>query len=391
MSFSLIFAVILLFGWGGGRLMKYLGLPPVLGMILGGVLISLLFGAKVPSSLWGVESFLKSLALIVILLRAGLGINRKMLLQNSKTVILMSFLPCLIEAATLCYALMHIFSFSFTVAGLTAFMLAAVSPAIIVPSMLDLREKGYGARKQVPTIILAGASVDNVLAITLFYLFIEHFKSGLGYGFKDLAHIPFAIGLGIGIGLIAGLVLVWFFRKLKVIRATEKVIILLGLCLVLLELGDMIHIAALLGAMTVGYVLFEKENQIAHEMAAKLNKIWVLAEIILFVLIGMSLNPSLLRQVGWKGLLVIFIGLGFKTLGVILATAFSPLNKREKAFCIMAYLPKATVQAALGSIPLSLGMPEGATILALAVLAILVTGPLGMLLVNKYGARLLQQ
>ncbi|MDZ4183318.1 MAG: cation:proton antiporter, partial [Candidatus Cloacimonadaceae bacterium] len=332
--------------------MGYLSLPAVIGMIFAGILIGVCFGGLIPQSLYGVEPFLKSMALIIILLRAGLGINRKMLQKTGKTALLLSFVPCMFEGITLMLAFHYLMGFSFEVAGIAAFMLSAVSPAVIVPSMLDLKERGYGANKQVPTLILAGASVDDVFAITMFSIFLKLQLSGQRNLTADLLHIPYSIGMGILLGLVLGFLLVKFYRHYyHKIRATEKVLVLLGLCLVLVEFGDMIQIASLLGAMTIGYVLFERENRVAKEISQKLSKLWIFAEIVLFVLIGISLKPSSVVDAGWKSLAIIFIGLAARSVGVILATAFSKLNKREKLFCVIAFLPKATVQAALGSVP----------------------------------------
>lgn len=389
MSFSTIFAFILLLGWLGGRMFKRIGLPSVLGMLMAGILLGSILNRNLPASLVAVEPFLKSFALLVILLRAGLGINRKILKQTGITAILMAAVPCLVEGAALYLAFRYVLAFSASVAGMTAFMLAAVSPAVIVPSMLNLKELGYGANKEVPTIILAGASLDDVFAITLFSIFRRMYCEGSGFAFAEMLHIPWSIIAGIGIGSGLGILLLLMFRSIKQIRATEKVIVLLALSLVMIEIGDHYQIASLLGAMTVGYILFEWENKIAREIASKLAKIWIFAEIMLFVLIGLSLNPTFILKAGWKGLIVILIGLAARSVGVLMATAFSKLNRKEKLFCVIAYLPKATVQAALGTIPLALGVAEGELILALAVMAICVSAPLGLILINRYGTKLL--
>lgn len=390
MSFSMIFALILICGWGGGKIGKLVKIPPIAGMLLTGILLSFILSDRIPQSLWEVEPFLKGLALIVILLRAGLGINRGVLKKVGTTALLMSVIPCLFEGIALMFATRLILGFSYPVAGLTGFMLAAVSPAVIIPSMLEFKDRGLGKRKEVPTIILAGASVDDVIAITVFSIFVKLNQTGMNITAKDFLMIPYSIFGGVILGIIIGYVLILFFKHYyHKIRATEKTIILLGVCLVLVEFGDMIHIASLLGAMTVGYMTFELENRVAKELALKLSKVWIAAEIILFVLIGISVDPKLMISAGTRGLLIIFTGLVFRSLGVIAATASSNLNRREKLFCIIAYLPKATVQAAIGSIPLAIGIPEGRLILALAVLAILTTAPLALFLINRFGESLL--
>lgn len=390
MTFSMIFALILICGWGGGKIARIIKIPPIAGMLVTGMLLAFFVSDLIPAALWEVEPFLKSLALIVILLRAGLGINRKILKKVGKTALLMSIIPCLFEGIAIMFAAKWILGFSYPVAGLTAFMLAAVSPAVIIPSMLDFKQRGLGKRKEVPTIILAGASVDDVLAITLFSIFIKLHQTGMSIQVKDFLILPYSIFGGVIIGLILGYCLILFFKRFyHKIRATEKTIILLSVCLVLVEFGEMIHIASLLGAVTVGYLIFEMENRVAREVALKLSKIWIAAEIILFVLIGISVDPTLMVSAGLKGLLIIVIGLISRSIGVVLATASSNLNRWEKLFCIIAYLPKATVQAAIGSIPLAMGIPEGELILALAVLAILSTAPVALFLINRFGEKLL--
>lgn len=389
MSFSTTFAAILLLGWLGSRLANRAAIPHVLGMLIAGILFGIAINQQMPQSLAAVEPFLKSFALIVILLRAGLGINRKTLKQTSLTAILLSAIPCLLEGTFLFFAFQHIFGFSYAVAGMSAFLLSAVSPAVIVPSMLNLKELGYGANKQVPTLVLAGASLDDVFAITLFGVFLRIYQGGASFGFGDLLRVPYSILMGVLLGVCFGFLIVQLFRRVKQIRATEKVIVLLGLCLVMIELGDSIQIASFLGAMTIGYILFEKENRIAHEIANKLSKIWIFAEIVLFVLIGMSLNPKYLQEAGFKGLLLIISGLLARSIGVMIATMGSKLNRKERLFCVISYLPKATVQAALGSIPLSMGVADGNLILAIAVMSICVSAPLGLVLIRRFGPSLL--
>lgn len=389
MTFSVVFATILLFGWFAGRLAQRAKLPQVLGMLLAGVGIAQLYGSGIPQSLIQVQPFLKNFALIVILLRAGLGINRKILKQTGRVSILMAAIPCLIEGTALYFGLRYLFSFPTEIAGMTAFMLAAVSPAVVVPSMLNLKEQGFGANKQVPTIVLAGASLDDVFAITMFSIFVRMYSTGNSMDYLQILRIPYSILMGAGVGVVFGFLLIWLFNRIKQFRATEKLIVLIGLCLVMIELGEHLHTASFLAAMTVGYMLFERANKTAKEMASKLSKLWIFAEIILFVSIGMSLNPAYILEAGAKGVLVILWGLLFRSFAVFLATIGSGLNKKERLFCVFAYLPKATVQAALGSIPLALGVPQGQLILAIAVMAIAISAPLGLILINTCGTKLL--
>jgi NhaP-type Na+/H+ or K+/H+ antiporter len=269
-------------------------------------------------------------------------------------------------------------------------MLAAVSPAVVVPAMLQLSEKGYGRKNEVPTLVLAGASVDDVFAITLFSMFLGMARQPEAPWFQSLVDLPMALLLGILPGIALGWVLVrWFHKQHAQIRATEKTLILLMTSLMLVHAGDFLHSAALLGVMTVGFLLLEGAEPIAHELAAKLSKIWVFAEIILFVLIGMKVNPRQALEAGPSAALILALGLLARSAGVWLATWRSPLSTRERLFCVLAYLPKATVQAALGGVALAHGLPDGERILALAVLSILFTAPLGLIAIRVFGSRLL--
>ncbi|MBU0954630.1 MAG: cation:proton antiporter, partial [Spirochaetes bacterium] len=312
------------------------------------------------------------------------------------------------EGFALTALLMWLLDFSFFTAGLTAFMLAAVSPAVVVPSMLDLRSRGLGQRNGIITVILAGASVDDVFAITMFTVFLGLAEgaavpvlageAGLGVSaaaaagpgtLGTLLGLPLALFGGLAIGLLLGLVLAWWFKKHhESIRATEKMLLLLASALFLVQIGNWFHLAALLGVMAVGFVLLEKAETVAHELAAKLGKIWIFAQILLFVIIGLSLELPALQAVGGKALLALALGLAARSFGVLLATWPSAMSLKERWFCVIAYLPKATVQAALGGVALAAGLPEGRLILAIAVLAIVVTAPLGLIGI-RLGARYL--
>jgi NhaP-type Na+/H+ or K+/H+ antiporter len=284
----------------------------------------------------------------------------------------------------------YIFAFDWYTSGLTAWMLSAVSPAVIVPSMLELKDQGYGEHKDVPSIILAGASVDDVFSITLFSIFLGILTSGKVNLVSSLLDIPISIALGIIPGIIIGLLLVRYFHAHHGrIQATEKTLVLLTISILLVQLGETIHSAGLLGVMTVGFILLERAEHAAHELSFKLKKIWIFAEIILFVLIGMSVDIPTAMGAGFKGLGIISLGLVCRSLGVFLATIGSGLTMKERVFCIIAYIPKATVQAALGSVALYNGVPEGQTILALAVLSIIFTAPLGLFGIHFFSRRLL--
>jgi len=386
--FNIIFAIVLAGGWLSGKIFARLRLPAILGMVVFGIVCSLTLQKSVSPLLWDITPYLKSFALMVILLRAGLGISRATLKKVGRTAFLMAWVPCICEAAALTALLYTVFSFSWPVAALTASMLSAVSPAVVIPSMLDLKARGRGSRNEVPTIIIAGASVDDVFAITLFSVFLSVVTGGSSSYVMAAVTVPLSIVIGVLCGALVGLVLSFIFKRhYATIRATEKALILLVSSMLLVAVGETLHFAALLGLMTMGFILLERHERVAHELSGKLSKIWVFAEIVLFVMIGFSLDPSVALEAGLKGILVISGGLVFRSLGVLLATYGSSLSIKERLFCTIAYLPKATVQAALGGVALSRGVTEGHQILAIAVIAILFTAPLGLVGIRFFGNR----
>lgn len=393
MLFSLIIVVIILGGWVFGRLFSKVGLPNVLGMVICGIIIGFLLAGNMPQTLHDIEPFLKSFALIVILLRAGLAINNSTLKKIGLTAALMAIVPCVIEGTALTFVFQWLFGFDWVTAGLTGFMLAAVSPAIIVPSMLKLKDQGYASKNEVPTIVLAGASLDDVFAITIFTVFLgmATTSSQINLG-AVLLSVPISIIVGIIPGIVTGGFLVWFFRRnFHSIRATEKAIVLLMLSVLIVQIGTLLESAAFLGIIAVGFILLQKEEKIANELSKKLSKLWVFAEILLFVLIGLSVDLNVAVAAGLTGLLAISIGLVFRFIGVLVATQFSKLTWKERLFCMISYTPKATVQAALGGVALYSGVAGGETILAIAVLSILFTAPLGLIGINFFKKRLLSK
>ncbi|MFO7730115.1 MAG: cation:proton antiporter [Spirochaetia bacterium] len=393
MPFNLFIVLFFVGGWAAGRLFSKLGLPSILGMVLFGLTLRFFIPGFIPELIFELDPFLKSLALVVILLRAGLGIYKSTLIKVGRAAIPMAFLPCLLEAGVLTVVYHALFSLPWITSALGAFMLAAVSPAVVVPSMLDFKEQGLGRRNEVPTIILAGASVDDVTAITFFsfFLMLSTGDIGLAGAGTTFLFIPLSVAGGVAGGLVAGLILAgWFRRHHERIRATEKTLLLLMIAVVLVEIGNALHLAALLTVMTLGFVLLERAENVAHELAAKLSKVWVIAEIVLFVLIGMAVDIPVALEAGPRGIVLILIGLSARSIGVWISTSFEKkLTWRERVFCMCAYLPKATVQAALGTVPLAAGVAGGEVLLSIAVLSILLTAPLGLILIRTLGPRLL--
>ena len=391
MSLNGVILLILVGGYAAGKLFSALRLPSVLGMTLWGIGISLFFRDAYPPVLDELSSFLRSTALIIILLRAGLGIHKKTLQKVGKTALLMAFVPCLFEGLALTGLFYWLTPFDLLTSGLTGFLLAAVSPAVVVPSMLELKENGLGRQNDVPTIILAGASLDDIFSITIFLVFLNLLRGESVSAAHAVLSIPISAILGIIPGIVLGLVLARYFNAhYEKVRATEKTLLLLASSIFLLQVGDWLHTAALLGVMTVGFILLEKAERAAHELAYNLNKMWVFAEIILFVLVGMAVDVRVAMEAGPKGAALILLGLLARSTGVYLATAFSTLTYKERLFCMIAYTPKATVQAAMGAVALSFGLPYGKEVLAYAVLAILITAPLGLIAIRLSARHLLK-
>lgn len=385
-------AIILLLGLPANKLFEKFKLPGLLGMLILGVVIGPYGLNLLQVDMLNVSGDLRKIALIIILLRAGFGINKNDLKRIGRTALKMSCIPGLIEGFFIAFASIKFLNFSFIQGGILGFIIAAVSPAVVVPSMLKLIENNKGTNKSIPTLILAGASIDDVFAITIFSAFLGLYSGAhMNIGIQ-LLNIPISIILGIIAGGIIGLIGVKLFRKYH-IRDTKKVLLILGSSILLTELENLlktkIEIASLLGVMTIGFMIIELMPNVGKRLALKLNKIWVFAEILLFVLVGAQVNIGVAINAGAIGLLVILIGLIGRSIGVIISLLGTDLNWKERLFCVISYIPKATVQAAMGAVPLSLGVESGDVILAIAVLSILITAPLGAIGINLSSEKLL--
>lgn len=381
-------AIILCLGLLANYIFTRLKLPGLLGMLLLGILLGPSGLNWLSQSLLDFSSDFRSLALMIILLRAGLGISRQDLSKAGLSAFKMSFIPCICEgvAATVAaYFLLHLPLYE---AAMLGFILAAVSPAVVLPAMIQLTEGGYGKAKAIPTIVLAGASVDGVVAITLFNAVIGMASAGESHMLVQLLGIPLAILLGGLIGAFMGFGLVWLFKKFHM-RDTKKVLLMLGAAIFMTSIESYfkhkVEIAGLIGVMTIGFILLERSPVQAKRISVKLSKIWVFAELLLFVLVGAAFNVHAAASAGLIGIVVIFIGLLGRSFGVFTSLFGSRLNLKEKGFCAAAYMPKATVQAAIGAIPLSLGYASGDLILAIAVMSIIITAPLGAIAIEKLG------
>jgi solute carrier family 9B (sodium/hydrogen exchanger), member 1/2 len=386
-------AIIIILGLLFNTLFAKIKLPGLLGMLILGAIIGPYGFNLLQPEIMNISADFRKIALIVILLRAGIGISREDLKRVGAPAIRMSCIPGIVEGFSIAFAATRFLDFSFIQGGMLGFIIAAVSPAVVVPQMLNFMEKGIGTNKGIPTLILAGASIDDVFAITIFSTFLGLYSGNhVNIGVKLLG-IPVSIILGIAAGVVIGFILVHIFNKYH-IRDTKKVLFILGASILLTTLEQLvkskIEIASLLGVMTIGFIILEKMPQVGKRLALKFNKIWVFAEILLFVLVGAQVNVNVALNAGAAGIVVILIGLIGRSIGVIISLLETDLNWKERLFCVIAYIPKATVQAAMGAIPLSLGVASGEVILAVAVLSILITAPIGAIAISLSAPSLLE-
>ncbi|MCK8824007.1 cation:proton antiporter [Fuchsiella alkaliacetigena] len=384
-SIVLILTVGLILGFVFSRFR----LPGLLGMLLAGILLGPSGFDLLAESMLDISQDIRELALIIILLRAGLGISKETLKRIGNTALKLSFIPVIFEGAAVTLLARYIFAFSWLQAAILAFIIAAVSPAVVVPSMLKLKQAQYGKEKEIPTLVLASASIDDVFAITMFSIFMGIFRSGEVAVAANLSQIPIKIIGGIALGAILGYLLVKFFNRYTKLNLTYQTLALLIAAIFANVLGDYLGLASLLAVMTIGYLLLEKSKGLAEDLSAVLNKLWIPAEVFLFVLIGAAVQIEVAYQAGLLGVLLIAGGLVFRSCGVLIATAGSYLNFKERIFVLISYLPKATVQAAIGAVPLAAGVADGELILALAVMSIILTAPLGAIGIELFAPKLL--
>lgn len=377
MLFSI--SLILLVGMSVGWICKKMKLPSLLGMLVTGIVLGPYMLNLLDDSILGISAELRKIALIIILTRAGLGLDLSGLKKIGRPAVLMCFVPASLELLGILLIAPKLLGISMLEAAILGAVLAAVSPAVVVPRMVKLMEEGYGVREGIPQLILAGASVDDVYVIVLFSTFLGMIQ-GESASAIHFINIPISIFLGVGIGFLIGVILAYYLKKVH-IRDTSKVLIILSISLLLVVLEDHLTIpitfSALIAIMFIGIGLQKKREVVARRLSVKYGKLWVAAEVFLFVLVGATVNIGYLNKVGVKALVVIAVALIFRMFGVFLCLLGTSLDKKERLFAMMAYTPKATVQAAIGGIPLSLGLACGDIVLTVAVLAIVLTAPAG--------------
>lgn len=385
-------ALILIVGMSLGWLFKKMKLPSLIGMLLTGIVLGPYVLNLIDSSILGISSDLRKIALIIILTRAGLSLDISGLKKIGRPAVMMCFIPASFELLGILLLAPNLLGISILEAAIIGSVLAAVSPAVVVPRMVKLMEEGYGTKKGIPQLILAGASVDDVYVIVLFTTFIS-MAQGTETSVISFINIPVSIILGIGIGIVVGFLLSKFFEKVH-IRDTSKVLIILSLSFMLVAtenaLETPVTFSALIAIMCIGVAIQRFRNPVAKRLGLKYNKLWIGAEIFLFVLVGATVNINYLGNVGIKALVVIAGALIFRMIGVFVCLIRTDFNAKERIFTMMAYTPKATVQAAIGGIPLSLGLSCGDITLTIAVLAIVLTAPLGAFAIDITYRKLLK-
>ncbi|MGO5357935.1 cation:proton antiporter [Anaerofustis sp. LCP19S3_F7] len=386
-------AMILLIGMFMGWLCKKIHLPSLTGMILTGIILGPYVLNLIDDSILTISSDLRRIALIIILTRAGLSLDLNDLKKVGRPAVLMCFVPACFEILGMVILAPKLLGISILDAAIMGAVVGAVSPAVIVPKMIKLIDEGYGVKNSIPQLILAGASVDDVFVIVMFTAFTG-LAQGNSISVSSFVNIPISIITGIIAGIFIGIILAKYFEKVH-IRDTSKVIIILCISFILVTLEDsfssVIPFASLIAVMSIGIALQKKREVVANRLSLKFNKLWVFAEIILFVLVGATVDIKYAVSAGILSVILILGVLIFRMFGVFLCLLKTKLTMKERLFCMIAYSPKATVQAAIGGIPLAMGLSCGNIVLTVAVVAILITAPLGAFLIDFSYKKLLNK
>lgn len=386
-SLSLVFLLGMLLS----RAFQKIKLPGLLGMLLTGMILGPYALNLLDVSIRNNSADLREIALIIILTRAGLSLDMEDLKRVGRPAVLMCFIPACFEVIGMIILAPRLLGISVLDAAIMGAVVGAVSPAVIVPKMLKLMEEGYGRRKSLPQLLLAGASVDDVFVLVLFTAFTGLAQGGT-FSPVSFLTIPVSIGTGILLGALIGVGLALFFEKIH-IRDSAKVLILLSVAFLMVGLENRLKgqlpFSGLLAVMSIGIALKKKKLGTASRLAVKFSKLWVAAEVLLFVLVGATVDVSYALKAGTAAVLLIFGALVFRMAGVFCCLLKTNFNRKERIFCMAAYMPKATVQAAIGGVPLAMGLGCGKIVLTVAVLAILITAPLGSFVIDRLYKRLL--
>lgn len=385
-------ALIILLGLFIGSIFTKLKLPSLVGMILTGIILGPHMLNLLDSSIIGISSELRQIALVIILTRAGLALDIKDLKKVGRPAILMCFIPATLEILGFIILGPKLLNLPILDSAILGTVIAAVSPAVIVPRMLKLMEEGYGTNKSIPQLILAGASVDDIFVIVLFTSFTSIATTGSNFSISSIIEIPISIIIGIILGILTGIVLVYLFKKIH-IRDSIKILIILSVSFLFFTVEDLlkgfIPISGLLAVMSLGATILKIYSKLARRISNKYSKLWVGAEVFLFVLVGASVDIKYAMNSGIITIILILGALVFRIFGVLLSLIKTEMNFKERLFSAIGYMPKATVQAAIGALPLSMGLASGEIILTVAVLSIIITAPLGATLIDNTYKKLL--
>ncbi len=391
MLFSL--TLIFLSGIILGSIFNRLKLPQLIGMLLTGIILGPFLLNLLDPKILSISADLRQIALIIILTRAGLNLDINDLKKVGRPAVLMCFVPATFEILGMIIFAPKFLDLGLLDSAILGTVIAAVSPAVVVPKMLKLMEEAYGTDRSIPQLIMAGASVDDVFVIVLFTSFIGLASNGT-FSMLNLIKIPTSIFFGIFIGFLCAVLLIYLFKKIH-IRDSLKVIIILNISFLLVtfehSLTGIIGFSGLLAIMSIGTGIQAKNTILSKRLSVKYSKLWIAAEVMLFVLVGATVNIKYALSASIPAILLIITVLIFRMIGVFLCLVGTSLSYRERLFCMIAYCPKATVQAAIGSIPLSMGLPSGNTILTVAVLSILITAPLGAFAIDISYKKLLKK
>lgn len=386
--------LVLLLGMALGALAKRLKLPSLVGMLIAGMILGPYALDLLSDSLLNISADLRQLALIIILTRAGLSLDVEALKRVGRPAILMCFVPACFEILGMTLLAPRLLGVSTLDAAIMGAVVGAVSPAVIVPRMIRLSEEGWGVDRGIPQLILAGASVDDVFVIVMFTAFTGLASGGTGLTVGAVLGVPASILTGIAAGLLLGWLLAQWFRRVHM-RDSVKVVILLSLAFLLVAAEDALEgifpFSGLLAVMGAGVGLQKWRTVVAQRLSLKFSKLWVAAEVALFVLVGAAVDLRYALSAGVMAILAVLGALCFRAVGVLLCVSGAHFSGKEKLFCVLGYLPKATVQAAIGGVPLAMGLGCGQIVLTVAVIAILVTAPLGALAIDRSYPKLLTQ
>ena len=390
-------ALVFLVGLSMAAICQKIKLPRIIGMLLTGIILGPYVFDLFDQSILGISADLRKMALVIILIKAGLSLNLKDLKKVGRPALLLSFLPATFELTAFLLFAPKVLGITVLESAVMGAVLSAVSPAVVVPRMVFLIDENYGTEKSIPQMILAGASLDDVFVIVLFTTFLG-MAQGENVNMLSFANIPISILMGIAIGALCGIILAWFFETSyahqHMIRNSIKVIIVLGTAFLLLAveewLIEVVAVSGLLAVMSMALLLAMRSTQsVTIRLQQKFGKLWLASEVILFVLVGAAVDIRYTLKGGLPAVTMIMIGLLFRSVGVWISVLGTKLNIKERLFCVIAYLPKATVQAAIGSVPLAMGLPCGNIVLSVAVLAILITAPLGAIGIDMSYKKLL--